>query len=75
MTVQYTCVWTLTAIPKPFNGLGMASYLTSIATLAVSHTISEIHRFIGQTLSNFFTPLYLAPPLGVKPLELSNDHW
>jgi len=58
----------------PFDSLGMASYSTSIATMAVSRTVSEIHQLIGQKLPNFVTLLYLAPPLMVKASELSNDH-
>ena len=55
----------------PFSSLCMVSYSTS---MAVSHTISEIHRLIGQKLPNFLTPpLYLAALLGAKPSELSND--
>jgi len=57
----------------PFNSLDVVSYLTSIATMAVSCTVSEIHQLIGQKSPNFLTPLYSAPPLGVKPSELSND--
>jgi len=34
----------------------MVSYLTSIATMAVSRTISKIHHLIGQKSPNFFTP-------------------
>jgi len=49
----------------------MASYSTSIATTAISRTVSEIHQLIDQKSSNFLTPLYLMPPLGVKPSELS----
>jgi len=55
----------------PFGSSGMTSYSISIATMAVSRTVSGIHRLIGQK-SPIFTPsLYSAPQLGVKPLELS----
>jgi len=56
----------------PFNSLGMVSYSTSIATMAVSHTISDIHQLIGQKSANFLTPVF-GPLLWVKPSELSND--
>ena len=55
----------------PFDSFGMVSYSTSIATTAVSRTISEIHQLSGQKLSKFLTPLYSAPPVEVKPSELS----
>ena len=32
----------------PFYSLGMVSYLISIATMAVSQTISKIHQLIGK---------------------------
>jgi len=32
----------------PFDSLGMVSYSTSIATMAVSRIVSEIHRLTGQ---------------------------
>ena len=45
-----------------------------IANMAVSRTVSEIHRLIGSKSLNFLIPsLYSAPPLGVKPSELSNN--
>jgi len=44
----------------PFDSLGMVSYSTSIATMDVSRTVSEIHRLIGQKSPNS------ASPLGVK---------
>jgi len=57
----------------------MVSYLTSIATMALSHTVSEIHQLTGQKLPNFLTlPLYSAPvrgeTVGVKqrPLVTKN---
>jgi len=57
----------------PFDSLDMVSYSTSIATTAVSRTVSEIHQLIGQKSPNFLTSLYPATPLGVKTSELSND--
>ena len=57
---------------SPFGKFGMVSYSTSIATMAISRTISEIHQLIGQKVPNFLTRLYFAPLLGVKPSELSN---
>jgi len=57
----------------PFNSLGMVSYLTSVATIAISCTVSKIHQLSGQKSLNFLTPLYSASLLGVKPSELSND--
>jgi len=57
----------------PFGSSGMFSYSTSLPTMAVSHTVSEIHRFIGQKSPIFSPLLYLAPPLGMKPSELSNN--
>ena len=45
----------------PFGSSGTVSYLTSIATMAVSHTI----RLIGQKLSNFLIrPVFGAPVRG-----------
>ena len=41
----------------PFDTLGMVSYSTSLATMAVSHTVAEIHQLIGQESPNFFTLL------------------
>jgi len=56
----------------PFDSLSMVSYSASIATMAVSRTVSEIHRLICQKSPNFLTLSYLAK-LGVKLSELSND--
>ena len=42
----------------PFDSLSMVSYSTSLATMAVSRTVSEIHGLIGQKLPNFLIPLY-----------------
>ena len=49
----------------PFGSSGMVSYSTSIATMAVSRTVSEIHRLIGQKLLIFFTP----PPCIRRPVR------
>jgi len=57
----------------PFDSLGMVSYSSSIATMAVTLTVSEIYQRMFQKLPNFLTLLYSAPPLGVKLSELSND--
>ena len=40
----------------PFGRSGMAFYSTSIATMAVSRTVSEIHQLTGQK-SPIFSPL------------------
>jgi len=40
--------------------------------MPLSITVSEIYRHIGQKL---LPPLYLAPPLRVKPSDLRNDPW
>ena len=59
-----------------FGSSGIVSYLTSIATVAVSCAVSEIHWLIGQKSSIFLTRMYLAPPLGVMLSELgSNPRW
>jgi len=47
-------------------------YSSSIVTMPLSSTISEIKPHIGR---KFLPPLYLAPPLGVKPSDLRNDPW
>ena len=54
-----------------FGSSGMVTYSTSIVIMAVSRTVSEIQRLFGQKSPIFLTPLYSAPPLGVKPSELS----
>jgi len=50
-------------------------YSSSIVTMPLSNTLSEIYPHIGRKLLVFATPLYLAPPLGVKPSDLRNDLW
>jgi len=45
----------------------MVSYSTSVATMAVSFTISEICQFSH--------PLVFSAPARVKLLELSTDPW
>ena len=50
-------------------------YSYSIVTMPLSSTLSEIKQHIGRKLLVFATPLYLAPPLGVKPSDLRNDPW
>jgi len=57
----------------PFDGFGVVFYSTSIATMTVSRTVSEIHRLIGQKSPNFLTSLVFGASLGVKLSELSND--
>ena len=42
----------------------MVSSSTSVATKAVSRTVSEINQLIGQKSPNFITPFYSVPPLG-----------
>jgi len=62
---------TLSKVP-PFDSFGIVSYLTSIAAMAVSCTISKIHQLIGQKSPNFITlPLVFGTPdkgeaIGVK---------
>jgi len=46
-------------------------YSSSIVTMPLSITISEIASY----LSKIATPLYLVLPLGVKPSDLRNDPW
>jgi len=48
-------------------------YSSSIVTmpLSIRPTVSEIAAY----WSKIATPLYLAPPLGVKPSDLRNDPW
>jgi len=58
---------------RPFDSLGMISYSTSTATMAVSCTVSEIHQTYWSKIALFSHPLYSARPLGVKPSELSNN--
>jgi len=41
----------------PFDSLGMVSYSTPIATMAVSRTVSEMHRLIGKKIVQFSHPL------------------
>jgi len=55
----------------PFNSMGMVSYSTSIATMAVSRTVSEIRLLTGQNRPVFSPPLYSAHTLRVKPSEVS----
>jgi len=43
--------------------LGYVSYSTSIATMAVSRTVSEIHRLIGQKSPIFLTHLLFGAPV------------
>jgi len=50
-------------------------YSSSIETMPLTSTLSEIWPHIGRQLLIFATPLYLAPPLGVKPSDLRNDPW
>jgi len=40
----------------------MVSYLTSIATMAVSLAVSEVQRLIGRKSRNFTHPLLLGTP-------------
>jgi len=47
----------------PFDSLGMVYYSTSIATMAVSCSISKIHQLIRQKLPNFLTPLVFGAPI------------
>ena len=47
----------------PFDSLSMVSYSTSIATMAVSRTVSEIHRLIGEKSLNFLNPLVFGAPV------------
>ena len=47
----------------PFGSSSMVSYSTSIATMAVSHTVSKIHQLIGQKLPNFLTHLVFGAPV------------
>jgi len=48
----------------PFSSSGMTSYLTSIATMAVSCTISEIHQLVGQNHPIFSPPIFGTPIRG-----------
>jgi len=57
----------------PFDGFGMVSCSTSIATMVVSRTVSEIHQLIGKKLPHFSPPLVFGALVGVKPLALIND--
>jgi len=50
-------------------------YSSSIVTMPLSNTLSEIQPHIGRKLLVFATPLYSVPPLGVKPSDLRNDLW
>ena len=63
----------------PFDSLGMVSYSTSIATMAVSRTVSEIHRLIGQN-REIFSPLVFNAPgsdeaVGDEKLESGVIRW
>jgi len=58
----------------PFGSSGMVSYSTTIPTMAVSHTVFQIHQPTYWSKSpTFLIILYSAPSLGVKQSELSND--
>jgi len=46
------------------TSLGMVFYSTSIATMAVSHTVSEIHQLIGQKC-----PIFSPPPVFGAPVR------
>ena len=65
----------------PFNSLGMVSYSTSIATMAISRIVSEIHELIGQKMLNFLTPppVFGAPvrgeAVGVKQQPSVTKNW
>ena len=47
-------------------------YSSSIVTMPLSITVSEIQPHIGQKLLH---PLVFGAPVGVKPSDLSNDPW
>ena len=47
----------------PFDSLDMVSYSTSIATMAVSRTVSQIHRLIGQKSHDFLIPIVFGVPV------------
>ena len=47
----------------PFDSLGLVSYSTSVATMAVSQTVSEIHRLIGQKSPKFLSTLVFGAPV------------
>jgi len=53
----------------PFKSLGTVFYSPSIVTIAISCIVCEIWRLIGRKSGNYYTPLYLAAPQGVTPLE------
>jgi len=59
------------SIAALFDRAHTTLYSSSIVTMPLSITVSEIAAY----LSTIATPLYLAPPLGVKPSDLSNDPW
>jgi len=57
------------------RSLGMVSYSTSIATMAISRNVSETHRLIRQKWPNFLSPLVFDTPVrgegvGVKQWPL-----
>ena len=41
----------------PFDSLGMVSCSTSVATMAVSRSVSEIQRLIGKKIGQFSHPI------------------
>jgi len=57
----------------PFDSLGMVSYSTSIATMAVSRTISEIHRLIGKKSSYFLISLVFGTPVSGKAVRVKQQ--
>jgi len=48
-------------------------HMTSIATMGLSRTVSEIDRDFSRKSQIFPTPLYIAPHLKGFPLEFSTD--
>jgi len=57
----------------PFDSMGMVFCSTYIATMAVSRTVSEIHRLVGRKSPNFLTTLVFGAPLVVKLSASSNN--
>jgi len=51
-------------------------YSSSIVTMPLASTLSEVAAYWSKIASFCYPPpLYLAPPLGVKPSDLRNDLW
>ena len=56
-----------------FKSLGVVSYSSSIATMAISCIVCEISRLIGRKSHNFYTPPVFSAPQGVTPSEFRED--